>query len=171
MQRKGTGQFIDGRSTLHLLLRGKGGTDLEGGRGVSGDIEHVGPGHGGLHLLLRRGIGLAGQSQRLAGLDGVGVERPHVEDEHAGLISRADDDPARLQKARNGMVVAEPRLADKHVDAATAQIDVAWCRRSRCRSGRQVGRLSHRWRRGADDDQAQRYQCYGRRVLHGITPI
>ena len=172
MQRKGPHEFIDRRSTLHLLLRGKSGADLEGGRGVPGDVEHLGPGHVGLHLLLRGGIGLTGQPQRLAGLGRVGGEGSHVEDQHTGLLSRADRDPARLQKARHGMVVAEPRLADKHIDAARGQIDVTRRGRSCSRSGRQLRRLSSRRCRSGRGQEAQCYQGKGCSVwvVHGIAP-
>ena len=135
-----------------------------------GDIEHLRPGHIGLHLLLRGGVGLARQPQRLAGLDGVGGEGSHVEDEHTGLVGRADHDPSRLEEARHGMVVAEPRLADEHIDAARDQIDVTRCWRRCGRCGRKLWRLSNRRRRTVDGNQGHCHQGKDWRVLHGIAP-
>ena len=135
-----------------------------------GDIEHLRPGHIGLHLLLRGGVGLARQPQRLAGLDGVGGEGSHVEDEHTGLVGRADHDPSRLEEARHGMVVAEPCLADEHIDAACGQIDVARCWRSCSWSGRELRRLCHRGCGGDDRQSAHCHQCKDCRVLQWIAP-
>ena len=107
MEREGADEIDRWLRPLDPSPRPEGRFDVEGRRGVVGDVEDVGAEHVVGRLFPGRGIGLPRQAECLAGVGGVGEEGGHVEDELPGILGRVEHHPPRREAADDGVIVAE----------------------------------------------------------------